>query len=55
MKPFLDKIASLTPIARRIVCEKATESPHTSVYNTTTSQFCVLSYPAKRDETSMIL
>jgi peptide methionine sulfoxide reductase msrA/msrB len=38
MKLFLDKIASLTPIARRIVSEKATESPHTGVYNTTARQ-----------------
>jgi peptide methionine sulfoxide reductase msrA/msrB len=34
MNPFLDKIATLTPIARRIVCEKATEPPHTGAYNT---------------------
>lgn len=38
MKAFLDKITSLTPIARRIVCEKTTEPPHTSIYNTTTNQ-----------------
>jgi peptide methionine sulfoxide reductase msrA/msrB len=37
MKPFFDKIASLTPSARRIVCEKATEPPHTSVYDASTS------------------
>ena len=32
MKPFLDKIASLTPISRRNVFEKATEPPHTGIY-----------------------
>lgn len=30
---FLDKTASLTPMARRIICEKATEHAHTGKYN----------------------
>ena len=38
MKPFLDKIMSLTPISRSVVCDKATEPPHTGVYNTTERQ-----------------
>lgn len=37
MKAFLDKLVSLTPLARRIVCEKATEPPHTSIEKRTTS------------------
>jgi peptide methionine sulfoxide reductase msrA/msrB len=38
MNAYLDKTASLTPLARRIVCEKATEPPHTGVYNRMGSQ-----------------
>ncbi|MDI9818987.1 MULTISPECIES: bifunctional methionine sulfoxide reductase B/A protein [unclassified Legionella] len=34
MSDYLDKIASLTPAARRIICDKATEYPHTGKYNT---------------------
>lgn len=30
---FLDKTASLTPLAKRIICEQATEYPHTGIYN----------------------
>ncbi len=30
---YLDKTASLTPTARRIICDKATEYPHTGAYN----------------------
>lgn len=33
MSEYLDKTASLTPVAARIICEKATEYPHTGVYN----------------------
>ena len=39
MKPlYLDKTASLTPLARRVICEQATESPHTGCYNTLVTQ-----------------
>jgi peptide methionine sulfoxide reductase msrA/msrB len=30
---FLDKTASLTPLARRVLCDKATEYPNTGQYN----------------------
>lgn len=30
---FIDKVASLTPIAKQIICDKATEYPHTGAYN----------------------
>jgi len=30
---FLDKTASLTPVAKRIICDKATEYPHAGAYN----------------------
>jgi peptide methionine sulfoxide reductase msrA/msrB len=33
MDDYLDKTASLTPLAKRIICEKATEYPHTGAYN----------------------
>ena len=33
MAIFLDKIASLTPAARHIICDKATEPPHSGSYN----------------------
>ncbi|QRN02452.1 bifunctional methionine sulfoxide reductase B/A protein [Legionella sp. MW5194] len=33
MTTFLDKTASLTPLARRVICDKATEYPHTGQYN----------------------
>lgn len=33
MTAFLDKTASLTPAARRIICDKSTEAPHTGIYN----------------------
>ncbi len=36
MQPYLDKTASLTPLAKRIICDKATEYPHTGQYNTVT-------------------
>lgn len=35
---YLDKIASLTPIAKRIICDKATEHPHSGVYNQVMTQ-----------------
>jgi peptide methionine sulfoxide reductase msrA/msrB len=31
---YLDKTASLSPAAQRIICHKATEYPHTGAYNT---------------------
>ncbi|MCL9683030.1 bifunctional methionine sulfoxide reductase B/A protein [Legionella maioricensis] len=34
MSDYLDKTASLTPATRRVVCDKATEYPHTGAYNT---------------------
>jgi peptide methionine sulfoxide reductase msrA/msrB len=33
MNAYLDKLASLTPDARRIICDKATEAPHSGPYN----------------------
>ncbi|VEG91640.1 bifunctional methionine sulfoxide reductase B/A protein [Legionella spiritensis] len=30
---YLDKTASLTPLARKIICDKATEYPHSGQYN----------------------
>ena len=33
MTTFLDKTASLTPAARRIICDKSTEAPHSGAYN----------------------
>ena len=33
MDNFLDKTASLTPLARDIICNKSTEAPHTGTYN----------------------
>lgn len=33
MRTFLDKTASLTPEARRIICDKSTEAPHSGCYN----------------------
>lgn len=33
MRNYLDKTASLTPAARRIICDKATEYPNTGEYN----------------------
>lgn len=35
---YLDKIASLTPAARRVICDKATEYPNTGAYNTVVTQ-----------------
>lgn len=34
MSIYLDKTASLTPSVKRIICDKATEYPHTGEYNT---------------------
>ncbi len=34
MTYFIDKSASLTPSARRVICDKATEYPHSGAYNT---------------------
>ena len=33
MDAFLDKTDSLTPAARRILCDKSTEAPHSGTYN----------------------
>ena len=33
LNEYLDKTASLTPATKRIVCEKATEYPHSGIYN----------------------
>ncbi|KTD17836.1 bifunctional methionine sulfoxide reductase B/A protein [Legionella jordanis] len=33
MEPYLDKVNSLTPAAKRIICHKATEYPFTGEYN----------------------
>ncbi|STX50019.1 bifunctional methionine sulfoxide reductase B/A protein [Legionella busanensis] len=33
MTTYLDKTASLTPLAKRIICHKATEYPNTGIYN----------------------
>ncbi|MBA3535261.1 MAG: bifunctional methionine sulfoxide reductase B/A protein [Tatlockia sp.] len=38
MENYLDKTASLTPTAKRIICEKATEYPNTGEYNTVAKQ-----------------
>lgn len=38
MEQFLDKLASLTPRTRQIVCDKATEAPHTHVSNDSITQ-----------------
>ncbi len=38
MENYLDKTASLTPAAKRIICEKATEYPNTGEYNTVAKQ-----------------
>lgn len=38
MDAYLDKRASLTPLAKRILCDKATEYPHTGIYNFVASQ-----------------
>ncbi|WP_035918491.1 bifunctional methionine sulfoxide reductase B/A protein [Legionella fairfieldensis] len=35
---YLDKTASLTPVVKRIICDKATEYPHTGEYNTITKE-----------------
>lgn len=35
---YLDKTASLTPEAKRIICDKATEYPNTGIYNTLNTQ-----------------
>ncbi len=34
MTYFIDKTASLMPSAHRVICDKATESPHSGAYNT---------------------
>lgn len=33
MRPYLDKTPSLTPLTRRVICEKATEYPGSGQYN----------------------
>lgn len=33
MSAFLDKTAALTPLARRVICDKATEPPRSGAYN----------------------
>lgn len=38
MDTYLDKTQSLTPLARKIICDKATEYPHTGSYNTLVTQ-----------------
>lgn len=38
MDSYLDKTASLTPLAKRVICEKATEYPHTGAYNALVTQ-----------------
>jgi peptide methionine sulfoxide reductase msrA/msrB len=38
MSDYLDKTASLTPVAKRIICDKATEYPHTGSYNHVVTQ-----------------
>lgn len=37
MKDYLDKLASLTPMTKRIICDKATEYPHQGEYNSVVS------------------
>ncbi|MDP3704758.1 MAG: bifunctional methionine sulfoxide reductase B/A protein [Legionellaceae bacterium] len=34
MPTYLDKTASLIPFARQVICDKATEHPHSGAYNT---------------------
>lgn len=34
MTHYLDKIASVTPLARQVICEQATEAPYSGAYNT---------------------
>ncbi|MFT4059809.1 MAG: bifunctional methionine sulfoxide reductase B/A protein [Legionella sp.] len=38
MSDYLDKTASLTPLVKRVICDKATEYPHTGVYNQIVTQ-----------------
>ncbi|MBI2784977.1 MAG: bifunctional methionine sulfoxide reductase B/A protein [Legionella longbeachae] len=38
MDNYLDKKASLTPLAKRIICDKATEYPNTGAYNSVVTQ-----------------
>lgn len=38
MEDYLDKTASLTPAAKRIICNKATEYPNSGEYNTVAKQ-----------------
>jgi peptide methionine sulfoxide reductase msrA/msrB len=38
MHAYLDKTAALTPAAKRIICDKATEYPHTGAYNQVMTQ-----------------
>ncbi len=38
MSPFIDKTASLTPSSRRVICDAATEYPHSGAYNTIAKQ-----------------
>jgi len=38
MNLYVDKTASLTPLARRVICNKATEYPHSGIYNTVVAQ-----------------
>lgn len=38
MNDYLDKLASLTPVAKRIICDKATEYPNTGIYNQVVSK-----------------
>lgn len=38
IQTYLDKTAGLTPAAHRIICDKATEYPHTGAYNTVVTQ-----------------
>lgn len=35
---YLDKTASLTPLARQVICDKATEYPNSGAYNTVLTQ-----------------
>ncbi|WP_428414073.1 peptide-methionine (R)-S-oxide reductase, partial [Legionella sp.] len=38
MSDYLDKTAGLTPLAKRVICDKATEYPHTGAYNQVVTQ-----------------
>ena len=38
MTDYLDKTARLTPLAKRVICDKATEYPNTGVYNQVVTQ-----------------